>query len=280
MGEHIAHQGTPDEFKYVIETNKDGKDDPIGKILSASSTTESDNLGVHLAALMDLPKLIDASLEGEYHAGYAKIENKRGDKQETIPVIVHRLYTAMTVKGDPSLYRVKITVKEFRDKNNEPYTYKVTEVESPISGLQVDDALGETTSVMGAKLLKGVKKSKENDVNLHASKNSDSDFAILDDEYLDAVERGDMETAERMVRDAAAKAMPETKVVDADGKPLVVYHGSDQRDITEFRMNAGAMGDGAYFTSAFAEACDYVREELGDYDLSEGRHQGKRGKRG
>lgn len=43
--------------------------------------------------------------------------------------------------------------------------------------------------------------------------------------YLDAVERGDMDTAQRMVREAAAKAMPNTKVVDEDGLPLVVYRG-------------------------------------------------------
>ena len=44
--------------------------------------------------------------------------------------------------------------------------------------------------------------------------------------YMDAVKRGDMETAQRMVREAAARAMPNTKVVDADGKPMKIYHGS------------------------------------------------------
>lgn len=42
--------------------------------------------------------------------------------------------------------------------------------------------------------------------------------------YMDAVKRGDMETAARMVREAAAKAMPDTKVVGDDGLPMVVYH--------------------------------------------------------
>ncbi|WP_407403823.1 LPD1 domain-containing protein [Sodaliphilus sp.] len=40
--------------------------------------------------------------------------------------------------------------------------------------------------------------------------------------------------AGEMVRDAAAKAMPDTKVVDADGKPLVVYHGTPIAGFTEF----------------------------------------------
>ena len=46
----------------------------------------------------------------------------------------------------------------------------------------------------------------------------------LDATYLDAVERGDMETAQRMVLEAAKLAMPYTKVVDENGNPKVVYH--------------------------------------------------------
>lgn len=46
----------------------------------------------------------------------------------------------------------------------------------------------------------------------------------MDAPYLEAVERGDMETAQRMVMEAAKLAMPNTKVVDEDGNPKVVYH--------------------------------------------------------
>lgn len=46
----------------------------------------------------------------------------------------------------------------------------------------------------------------------------------MDAAYLDAVERGDMATAQRMVMEAAKLAMPNTKVVDEDGNPKVVYH--------------------------------------------------------
>lgn len=48
----------------------------------------------------------------------------------------------------------------------------------------------------------------------------------MDAEYLAAVERGDMETAQRMVLEAAKLAMPNTKVVDEKGNPKVVYHGT------------------------------------------------------
>jgi hypothetical protein len=46
----------------------------------------------------------------------------------------------------------------------------------------------------------------------------------MDASYLDAVERGDMATAQRMVMEAAKLAMPNTKVVDEDGNPKMVYH--------------------------------------------------------
>ena len=46
----------------------------------------------------------------------------------------------------------------------------------------------------------------------------------MDASYLDAVERGDMATAQQMVMEAAKLAMPNTKVVDENGNPKVVYH--------------------------------------------------------
>ena len=49
-----------------------------------------------------------------------------------------------------------------------------------------------------------------------------------DADYLAAVERGDMETAQRMVLEAAKLAMPNTKVVDENGNPKVMYHGTIQ----------------------------------------------------
>lgn len=50
-----------------------------------------------------------------------------------------------------------------------------------------------------------------------------------DKAYKDAVERGDMETAQRMVLEAAKLAMPNTKVVDENGNPKVVYHQTNAK---------------------------------------------------
>ena len=58
----------------------------------------------------------------------------------------------------------------------------------------------------------------------------------MDAAYLDAVERGDMTTAQRMVMEAAKMAMPNTKVVDENGNPKVVYHGD--RNKTRCELSA------------------------------------------
>ena len=76
----------------------------------------------------------------------------------------------------------------------------------------------------------------------------------LDAPYLDAVERGDMETAQRMVLEAAKRAMPNTKVVDENGNPKVVYHGSNAQftvfDTAKIGSTTGtADGRGFYFTT-------------------------------
>lgn len=54
-----------------------------------------------------------------------------------------------------------------------------------------------------------------------------SNFTDLDREYLAAVERGDMETAQKMVDEAAWSAMD---------KPIKVYHGTTSKPFTEFKL--------------------------------------------
>lgn len=85
----------------------------------------------------------------------------------------------------------------------------------------------------------------------------------MDASYLDAVERGDMETAQTMVMEAAKLAMPNTKVVDEDGNPKVVYHGSNAQftvfDTAKIGSTTGtADGRGFYFTTDEDYARGYV----------------------
>lgn len=76
----------------------------------------------------------------------------------------------------------------------------------------------------------------------------------------------------QFLEEAKDAADNSSKVVDENGEPLVVYHGSDYRPLNGNGIlipNNGAMGKAVYFSSAFPEAADYAREKLGDMSLSE-----------
>jgi len=158
--EHTYHEGKDDSFKYEID------EDAIGKFLSSSSTTESDNLGVHLAVLKKLPEVIDKSIEVEIHPDYKKIDKKRRAENgvDSDKMLVHRMYGAVMIDG--KVYRAKTTMHEFRDDTNKPHDYKITEVKLIISGSSTSNALNSLTSVDGAKLLENVEKSYDTGVEL------------------------------------------------------------------------------------------------------------------
>ena len=89
VGSHKYHEGLDDGFTYEITGGKDGS---IGKMLSSSSTTGSQNLGVHLAVLKELPAIIDASLDVEIHPDYIKESGKRNANSTTNKTtLIHRL---------------------------------------------------------------------------------------------------------------------------------------------------------------------------------------------
>lgn len=57
-------------------------------------------------------------------------------------------------------------------------------------------------------------------------KREDVQYSLKDEDYMTAVENGDMETAQRMVNEAAKVAMPNSKIVNGNGTLKKVYHGS------------------------------------------------------
>ncbi len=86
-------------------------------------------------------------------------------------------------------------------------------------------------------------------------------------EYLDAVENGDMATAQRMVDEAAEEAMADSKIRGKDGKLLTVYHGTkDNFNVFDTAIKGGingiAEGYGIY-TSDDPE----VSEKYGDRQI-------------
>ena len=151
--EHTYHEGLEDEFKYTID------EEAISKFLSKSSTSGSDNLGVHLAVLKELPKVIDNSIDVEIHPDYRKKDKVRSAENGVgrDDMLVHRMYGAVSIDG--KVYRAKTTIHEFRDKENKAYDYRITEIELIVSGSSTSNARTNSTSVTGAKLLDKVEKS-------------------------------------------------------------------------------------------------------------------------
>lgn len=68
----------------------------------------------------------------------------------------------------------------------------------------------------------------------------------MDADYLSAVERGDMATAQQMVMEAAKLAMPNTKVVDENGNPKVMYHGDRKKSRYIFSTDTFFTPDATY----------------------------------
>ena len=261
-----AKKNITTQDSYIVDSNGVRHDCPI----TANSVTEmlnnraiksSVNRNVHLLALPLLKAILANSIEVEIHPDYNKVDGERKPENGYNPdVLMHRFYGAVEIEG--VIYRTKSTVKEYRDKNTElkPYTYEVTKIELlPNSTADTNNAHGrplsiESNSIDATKLLQNISKSYDKEVKIldESVKNS---LKSLDAPYLDAVARGDMATAERMVREAAAIAMPNTKVVDEDGLPKIVEHSTWNDDFYTFDINhlgessgdEGVYGAGFYF---------------------------------
>ncbi len=179
----------------------------IDKFLSQKAVEKSADFDVHLSTLKVIPSVIENSVIGEVH------EDRKQDKN--IRDIV-RLYGCIGIDGTP--YRVKSTIKRYVNDNDKTkaYSYEVTEIEL-LEG-EHGDGISElphssSNSIRVAKLVKNSDIAEKN-VSEH------------DAEYMEAVESGDMKKVSDMVKETAKNAMPDTKVVDENGEPLVVYHGT------------------------------------------------------
>lgn len=105
------------------------------------------------------------------------------------------------------------------DKNHIEINLKRKDVPQRGSGSSVPSHLNETS------FSNSISQTEQNS-NTSTQKNQDRD-------YLSAVERGDMETAQRMVDEAAERAFADSKVRDEDGKviPLSERFKTDNADI-------------------------------------------------
>ena len=151
-----------DGGKYIISNTA------IDKYLDATAITNSDNAGIHLSALKELPQIISQSIDAEVHPDYKKGENGVRSEENGVDndgLLVHRMYGAINIDGET--YRVKTTMHEFKDDNtqNTPHSYEVTKIEliesSSVTPYNngIDRPLNvSTNSISAAKLLNGVEK--------------------------------------------------------------------------------------------------------------------------
>ena len=103
---------------------------------------------------------------------------------------------------------------------------------------------------------------------------SSTSYIISSDEdlkYMKAVEVGDMDAASRMVREAAAKAFPNTNVVDEDGMPKIVYHGTSSYGFTKFVPTKSLRDVGIHFGSKYlADSVSTHRHAKGRIGITPG----------
>ena len=161
----------------------------------------------------------------------AETHNHRSDSGKS--EVVQRFYGAVEINGEK--YRVKTTVKKSKNKESgSHYTYEIQEME-----------LMPRRSASG-----------------HGSLNPDSDKNPIS---LAKLLKGSVKN------NGEAFDTEYSKVVDENGQPLVVYHGTNKNQqgdsFTFFNTEAsnyGLMGMGAYFTENPDVASKYTKKGIGE----------------
>ena len=94
--------------------------------------------------------------------------------------------------------------------------------------------------------------------------------AKMDEDYFAAIESGDEEVQNHLVREFAKASMPDSKLVDENGNLRMVYHGTNTGDFTVFNPDyvgmssgdSGFFGMGFYFAYSKGEASYYGAKRI------------------
>ena len=123
-GKVFTYNNNGIRFEYTISGSS------LDKTMSRSSIQNSANMGVHIAVLNSIDKVIGASIEVEEHPDYIKDNNgQRKNTNDINPeLLIHRFVGA--VKIDGRLYSVRTVIKEYRNTRSQAnyYTYEVSDV--------------------------------------------------------------------------------------------------------------------------------------------------------
>ena len=152
--QHYNNYGA--EFIYYIS--------PKSLKEAANHAEDSENIGVHIAVMDKLHDVINASIEIEEHPDVKKKDGKRKwENGFNDDILMHRFAGAVLIDG--TIYRVKTTMKEYKNskKENGHYTYEVTKIEVLDEKPNTSNGHSNVSNVFvsGAKLLQDVDKSYE-----------------------------------------------------------------------------------------------------------------------
>ena len=179
----------------------------VGKYLSEKAVKKTANKDVHMSVLKVLPSVLRESIDAIQHVDRNKVGNERSEDFGINPdVMIHRCYGAVNI-GD-KVYGVKITLKENvrTHEKTKLYSYEATKIEL-LDGQSGDVAMtsprNSNNSITVAKIIKGFETTKKNGEKVDSESTK---FSLKDEEYLKAVEDGNMEKAQKMVNEAADAA--------------------------------------------------------------------------
>lgn len=179
----------------------------VGKYLSEKAIDKSISKDVHMSVLKVLPSVLRESVDAYQHGDRKKVNNVRSEKFGINPdVMIHRCFGAVNIGGN--VYGVKITLKENvkTRENKKLYSYEATKIElldGKNEGVTMTPSLNSNNSITVAKIAKVFETTKKNGEKVDGE---GTKFSLKDEEYLKAVEDGNMEKAQKMVNEAADAA--------------------------------------------------------------------------
>lgn len=207
------------------------------------------------AAFAATPQIIQYGDEINFH------EHHKGGQADS-----HTYAGKVLYDGEP---RIMAVVVRFSENDNRYKTHKVFLPDGSVLDLENNKAEAAHTPA-GINQQEYTSSASEKSIP-QQNKGSKSQRSIqeTDAEYMQAVNSGNTEEAQRMVDQAAETAMPNSKVRDKTGKLLKVYHGT-KADFNEFRRDyIGSTGrfegSGFNFTPYEGRAKSYGGNVLAGY---------------
>ena len=211
------------------------------------------------ARIKAIPHFADILRSCIYNGTDTDIHGLENDAKKGV-VAMHRF------KGAYDGFDIEVVV---RDKGTKQFLYEIKFIEKEKSSQQSMTDESASPAPLGDAENETIITYSNQKSNTSDAKTSKK-YSLSDQEYMSAVERGDMEAAQAMVDDMAKKKMPNSKITMADGSLRKVYHGTNTGNFTEFNPDYigmssgddGFFGKGFYFAYSEGEAKYYGAQRI------------------